>query len=76
MLRDNNATYTADQVVVGTGLWELATNERYVWSQEWKPGDMVIWDNRCSMHRRDPFDPSTVRRMHRTTVESERPQAA
>lgn len=57
-------------------LWKLATNERYVWGQEWKSGDMVMWDNRCSMHRRDPFDPSTVRRMHRTTVEGERPQAA
>ena len=57
-------------------LWERATNERHVWGQEWKPGDMVMWDNRCSMHRRDPFDPATVRRMHRTTVEGERPVVA
>lgn len=57
-------------------LWRLATLPEHVWCQEWKTGDMVMWDNRCTMHRRDPFDPNTVRLMHRTTVEGERPVAA
>lgn len=57
-------------------LWRLATLPEHVWFQEWKPGDMMMWDNRCTMHRRDPFDPNTVRLMHRTTVEGERPVAA
>lgn len=57
-------------------LWRHATRPEHVWFQEWKPGDMMMWDNRCTMHRRDPFDPNTVRLMHRTTVEGERPMPA
>lgn len=57
-------------------LWARATEGAHVWGQEWKAGDMVMWDNRCTLHRRDPFDPSTIRLMHRTTVEGERPVAA
>lgn len=57
-------------------LWRLATLPQHVWCQEWEVGDMMMWDNRCTMHRRDSFDPNTVRLMHRTTVEGERPLAA
>ena len=57
-------------------LWARATEAAHVWGQEWKPGDMVMWDNRCTLHRRDPFDPNSIRLMHRTTVEGERPIAA
>ena len=38
-----------------------------------KPGDMVMWDNRCVMHRRDAFDANSIRLMHRTAIEGERP---
>jgi len=39
-------------------------------------GDLVLWDNRCTMHRRDPFDPNSRRIMHRTQVKGEaRPTA-
>jgi taurine dioxygenase len=74
------------QVIVGLGhdeakllldeLWQRATEPPHVWGQLWRPGDMMMWDNRCLMHRRDPFDPTTTRLMHRTTVEGERPIAA
>lgn len=57
-------------------LWERATESRFVWGQQWQQGDMVMWDNRCTMHRRDSFDPNTSRLMHRTTVEGERPATA
>ncbi len=33
----------------------------------------MMWDNRCTMHRRDGFDPNTIRIMHRTTTSGERP---
>jgi taurine dioxygenase len=49
-------------------LWEHATQDRFVWYQRWKVGDLVMWDNRCTMHRRDAFDPSTRRVMHRTQI--------
>ena len=32
----------------------------------WRVNDLVMWDNRCTMHRRDSFDPDTRRLMHRT----------
>jgi taurine dioxygenase len=57
-------------------LWARATDAAHVWAQEWRKGDMVMWDNRCAMHRREPFDPNAIRLMHRTTVEGERPVAA
>lgn len=57
-------------------LWQHATSPAHVWYQEWRPGDMMIWDNRCLLHRRDQFDPRFVRLMHRTTAQGQRPVAA
>ncbi|HYZ33714.1 MAG TPA: TauD/TfdA family dioxygenase [Crenalkalicoccus sp.] len=54
-------------------LWALATQPVFTWVQQWKAGDVVIWDNRCVMHRRDPFDPSLRRLMHRTQIQGSRP---
>ena len=54
-------------------LWTYAAHPDDIWTQEWKPGDLVIWDNRCSMHRRDAFPGKGRRRMHRLTTISERP---
>jgi taurine dioxygenase len=54
-------------------LWAHAPRPEHVWTQAWRAGDMVMWDNRCVMHRRDAFDPGAVRLMHRTAVEGERP---
>lgn len=49
-------------------LWEHSNNDKYVWKQEWELGDVILWDNRCTLHRRDAFDPSSARIMNRTTV--------
>ena len=47
-----------------------AFSYRHVWSQ----GDLVIWDNRCTMHCATPYDDNKYRRvMHRTTVRGDRP---
>jgi taurine dioxygenase len=54
-------------------LWSHAANDRFTWMQHWRDDDMVAWDNRCTMHRRDAFDPDSIRLMHRTTAEGERP---
>jgi taurine dioxygenase len=54
-------------------LWEHATQEKFTWKQEWRVGDLVWWDNRCAMHRRDAFDPATRRLMHRTQLKGTRP---
>ena len=49
-------------------IWEVATSDRLTWRHHWRAGDLVLWDNRCVMHRRDAFDPGTRRVMHRTQI--------
>jgi alpha-ketoglutarate-dependent taurine dioxygenase len=49
---------------------------RFSWEHVWRVGDLVMWDNRCTMHRRDPFDDASRRIMHRTQIKgSARPAA-
>ena len=54
-------------------LWASAAQPQDVWSQQWRVGDLIIWDNRCTMHRRDAFTGQGRRRMHRLTTIGERP---
>jgi taurine dioxygenase len=49
-------------------LWSHVDGDRFGWTNVWRRGDLVLWDNRCTMHRRDAFDPSTRRVMHRTQI--------
>jgi taurine dioxygenase len=58
-------------------LWAHVQNGPFHWAQEWQQGDLVIWDNRCTLHRRNTLDPSLRRLMHRTQVRDQaRPVAA
>ena len=54
-------------------LWAHATQPQFTWRHVWRPGDIVMWDNRCVMHHREPFDPTTRRVMHRIQCAGERP---
>jgi alpha-ketoglutarate-dependent 2,4-dichlorophenoxyacetate dioxygenase len=50
-------------------LIEFATQPRFVYRHKWQVGDLVIWDNRCTMHRATPFAAADhVRDMRRTTI--------
>jgi alpha-ketoglutarate-dependent taurine dioxygenase len=49
-------------------LWQYAERPEFSWEHVWQVGDLVMWDNRCTMHRRDPFDDSARRVMHRTQI--------
>ena len=49
-------------------IWSLATDPAHTWRHTWQAGDLVLWDNRCTMHRRDAFDPGSRRVMHRTQI--------
>jgi taurine dioxygenase len=49
-------------------LFDWTTRPEFVYSHEWQPGDALMWDNACTMHRRDPFDPQHQRMMKRTTI--------
>jgi alpha-ketoglutarate-dependent 2,4-dichlorophenoxyacetate dioxygenase len=49
-------------------LTELATQREFVYRHHWTPGDLVIWDNRCTMHRGRAYDTSVPRDLRRATT--------
>ncbi len=49
-------------------LYHHATEERFVWGHHWQPGDLIMWDNRCTLHRRDGFPQDQRRLMWRTQM--------
>ncbi len=57
-------------------LMEHATQRKYVYTHHWRQGDVLMWDNRCTMHRGRWHDPAEIRDMRRTTVSDERPTVA
>jgi len=54
-------------------LMDHATQPQFVYSHSWRPGDIVIWDNRCTMHRARAYDMTQKRDMRRTTVSETAP---
>jgi taurine dioxygenase len=54
-------------------IWAHATKPEFTWYQEWRVGDLILWDNRCVMHRRNEFDAAERRIMHRTQLAGTRP---
>ena len=54
-------------------LWAHASRPEFAWYQKWKVGDLIMWDNRCTMHRRDAFDPNARRLMRRTQIKGDKP---
>jgi len=66
----------ADSEALLDELWSFVDRPQFAWEHVWRVGDLVLWDNRCTMHRRDAFDPSSRRIMHRTQVKGEQRPAA
>jgi len=58
----------ADSEALLDELWRYVERGEFKWEHVWRVGDLVLWDNRCTMHRRDPFDASARRVMHRTQI--------
>ncbi|MCB1739012.1 MAG: TauD/TfdA family dioxygenase [Gammaproteobacteria bacterium] len=52
-------------------LWAHATDERLKWTHEWRVDDMLVWDNRCAMHYREPVNPTHRRVMWRSQFQGE-----
>ena len=56
---------------------EFATQPQFRYSHRWRGGDLVIWDNRCVLHRATPYDATHHKRlMQRTTVAGDAPTTA
>jgi taurine dioxygenase len=49
-------------------LWAHAAQPRFTMRHRWRIGDVLIWNNLAVLHRRDPFDPTSRRVMHRTQI--------
>jgi taurine dioxygenase len=49
-------------------LWAHIDNPEFTFTQIWQLHDLILWDNRCTLHRRDSFDPQARRLMHRTQI--------
>ena len=58
----------ADGRLLLLDLMEHATQPKFVHAHTWREGDLVIWDNRCTMHRARPFDTNQVRDLRRVTT--------
>lgn len=54
-------------------LWAHTTQPQFIYEHLWHVGDVVMWDNRCAMHRREAFDDSARRVMLRTQLKGDRP---
>lgn len=54
-------------------LMDIATRPEFVHAHKWRKDDLVVWDNRCTLHRARPFDPAEPRDMRRTTVAGDGP---
>jgi len=57
-------------------LIEHATQRQFVYSHQWRVGDLVMWDNRQTMHRARPFPEHEPRDVRRTTLAGDRPTVA
>jgi alpha-ketoglutarate-dependent 2,4-dichlorophenoxyacetate dioxygenase len=56
-------------------LYDIATQPRFIYSHRWDAGDLVIWDNRCTLHRATTFDDLAYKRdMRRTTINEYGPE--
>jgi taurine dioxygenase len=54
-------------------LWAHATQPRFIYTHTWAVGDVVVWDNRATLHRRDAFDSNSRRVLYAAQVEGHKP---
>ena len=54
-------------------LFDHAEKPEFVHAHQWQVGDLILWDNRCSLHARSDFDASERRKLRRITVLGEKP---
>lgn len=71
-----NGMAVAESEELLNALWAHATQDKFTWHHQWRAGDILVWDNRCVMHHRDPFDGGYRRVMHRVQCAGDRPSFA
>lgn len=63
---------TASSLALLDEVYDSATRGAFVYAHQWQVGDLVLWDNGFTMHRRTPFDPAARRLMKRMTMRLDR----
>lgn len=71
----NGMTLEASEAFLNE-LWAYGTQERFKYTHRWSKGDVVVWDNRATVHRREGFDPESRRVLYAAQVEGHRPVEA
>jgi taurine dioxygenase len=61
----------AESAAILDELYEIGERREFIFEHVWKPGDFVMWDNRCTIHARTDFPKNERRLLRRCTVESE-----
>ena len=54
-------------------LFDHQERREFIYEHVWRPGDLLIWDNRCTLHARTDFSPNERRLMRRVTILGEKP---
>ncbi len=57
-------------------LYDFATQEKYIYVHKWRLGDLLIWDNRCTLHRATPLEADYKRDVRRATVNEYGPEGS
>ena len=57
-------------------LFTHVARPEFTWTQKWRHGDVLLWDNRCTLHRRDALDPKERRLLHRAQIKDAAPMRA
>jgi taurine dioxygenase len=55
-------------------MFETLERPEFIYEHRWRVGDLVLWDNRCTLHARRDFDPAESRWLRRVTIQGERPR--
>ena len=71
-----NGLSLADSESLLDELWEHAAQPRFWYEHKWSVGDVVVWDNRAILHRRDPFESTSRRVLYAAQVEGHKPYEA
>ena len=74
IFRGRENAHTEEGYKLVKELMDFATQERFQYRHKWKVGDVLAWDNACTLHKGTPFDSKNeIRHVNRTWVRGERP---
>ena len=71
MTHDIEGMSAAEAEPLLDALYDHQEQRQFVYAHQWRPGDVVLWDNRCTLHARTDFSPSERRLLKRITVASD-----